>query len=90
MEKRWGEGGTPRVLPRRWRNHEFCWKKVRANDTITSPSTYSSNNVDLEISGVFRNEPVPNILKRASSQLSWMLENDPNGGYWITFGQLNK
>ncbi|MEK7583061.1 MAG: class I SAM-dependent methyltransferase [Patescibacteria group bacterium] len=61
------------------------FKKNNIRFLQTVPSTGEKQNLDLM--GVFQQEPYPGVLKRFTAQLSWMSEDDPNGGYWITFGK---
>ncbi|MDO8509358.1 MAG: class I SAM-dependent methyltransferase [Nanoarchaeota archaeon] len=56
----------------------------------TVPSTKIFDQSNLEIAGVWNKCDVgyPNFLVRAGKQLMWILNNQREGGYWITFGKL--
>lgn len=66
------------------------FKKNNIEYYETIPSTKLFDQTELEISGVWNNYRVnyPNFPVRLCKQLSWILTNQKEGGYWITFGRL--
>lgn len=53
----------------------------------TVPSMVPFDQTDLEISGVWNNEPCPNFLVRAYKQFSWIWKRHHEGGYFLMSGK---